>query len=132
MVKVGINGFGRIGRAVYRAAMGNLDIEIVAVNDLGDVATMAHLLKYDSVHGTLDAEVSCRGDEIIVNGKALKVVAQPDPAKLPWKELGVEIVIESTVPTVWFHLLMLADALIALGLGCFMYKKYNTKFLYYV
>ena len=96
MVKVGINGFGRIGRAVYRAAMGNPDIEIVAVNDLGDVATMAHLLKYDSVHGTLDAEVSCRGDEIIVNGKALKVVAQPDPAKLPWKELGVEIVIEST------------------------------------
>ncbi len=96
MVKVGINGFGRIGRAVYRAAIGNPEIDIVAVNDLGDVATMAHLLKYDSVHGTLDAEVSCQGDTILVDGKPLKVVAQPDPAKLPWKELGVEVVVEST------------------------------------
>lgn len=96
MVKVGINGFGRIGRAVFRAALGNPAIEIVAVNDLGDVATMAHLLKYDSVHGTLANEVSYEGDELIVDGKRVKVVAKPNPADLPWGELGVEIVVEST------------------------------------
>lgn len=96
MVKVGINGFGRIGRAVFRAALGNPAIEIVAVNDLGDVATLAHLLKYDSVHGTLANEVDYEGDELIVDGRRVKVVAKPNPADLPWGELGVEIVVEST------------------------------------
>lgn len=95
-VKVGINGFGRIGRLVFRAALNNPDIEVVAVNDLTDAATLAHLLKYDSVHGTLSADVTSSDDSIIVNGKAIKVLKETDPAKLPWGELGVGIVIEST------------------------------------
>lgn len=95
-VKVGINGFGRIGRLVFRAAMGNADIEVVAINDLTDAATLAHLLKYDSVHGTLDAQIEAAGDSIIVNGKTVKVLKETDPAKLPWGELGVGIVVEST------------------------------------
>ncbi len=96
MVKIGINGFGRIGREVYRSAFNNPEVEIVAVNDLGDVATMAHLLKYDSVHGIFDQEVSVDGDCIIVGDKKIKVFAQPDPAKIPWAEVGAEIVVEST------------------------------------
>jgi len=95
-VKVGINGFGRIGRNMFRAALNNPEIEIVAVNDLTDAKTLAHLLKYDSVHGIFAAEVEAKDDAIVVNGKEVKVFAEKDPALLPWKELGVEIAIEST------------------------------------
>ena len=96
MTKVGINGFGRIGREVFRVAFSNPDVEIVAVNDLTDAETLAHLLKYDSVHGTFPHEVTVDGDNIVVDGQKVKVLAQTDPAKLPWGELGVEIVVEST------------------------------------
>ncbi len=96
-VKIGINGFGRIGRNYFRAALAKgSDVEIVAVNDLSDPASLAHLLKYDSVGGRLNATVEVDGDTIIVNGKPIKVLAERDPANLPWGELGVEIVIEST------------------------------------
>lgn len=96
-VKVGINGFGRIGRGVFRAALDKgADIDFVAINDLTDAKTLAHLLKYDSVFGSFKGDVKVGEGEIIVNGKSLKVVAERDPAKLPWKELGVEIVVEST------------------------------------
>ncbi len=95
-VKVGINGFGRIGRNFLRASMNQSDFEIVAVNDLTDAKTLAHLLKYDSVHGTFSADVSVKDDALIVNGKEIKVTAITEPARLPWKDLGVEIVIEST------------------------------------
>ncbi|MEX2461172.1 MAG: type I glyceraldehyde-3-phosphate dehydrogenase [Paenibacillaceae bacterium] len=96
MVKVGINGFGRIGRNVFRAALNNPEVEIVAVNDLTDVKTLAHLLKYDTTHGTLDAKVEVGEGSIIVNGKAIKVFAERDPGNLPWSTVGAEIVIEST------------------------------------
>ena len=96
MTKIGINGFGRIGREVFRVAFTNPEVEVVAVNDLTDAATLAHLLKYDSVHGTFPHEVSVDGDNIVVVCKKIKVIAQTDPAKLPWGELGVEIVVEST------------------------------------
>ena len=96
MTKVGINGFGRIGREVFRVAFANPDVEVVAVNDLTDAETLAHLLKYDSVHGTFPHEVTVDGDCIVVDGKKVQVLAQTDPAKLPWGELGVEIVVEST------------------------------------
>ncbi|PLX78001.1 MAG: type I glyceraldehyde-3-phosphate dehydrogenase [Desulfuromonas sp.] len=95
-VKVAINGFGRIGRNVLRAAYASDTMEIVAVNDLTDAATLAHLLKYDSVHGRFDAPVSVDGDSIKVGNKTIRVCKERDPANLPWKELGVEIVIEST------------------------------------
>ncbi|WP_226678873.1 type I glyceraldehyde-3-phosphate dehydrogenase [Mesobacillus jeotgali] len=95
-VKVGINGFGRIGRVVFRAALKNPNVEVVAVNDLTDANMLAHLLKYDSVHGTLDAEVSVDGDSIVVDGKRVKVIAERDPAQLGWGDLGVEVVVEST------------------------------------
>src|SRR3989337_1695436 len=95
-VKVGINGFGRIGRNFFRAARKKgADIDFVAVNDITDSATLAHLLKYDSVHGRLDADVAATGDGLEVDGKVLRVLADRDPANLPWKELGAEIVIES-------------------------------------
>lgn len=96
MVKVGINGFGRIGRNVFRAALSNPEVEIVAVNDLTDVKTLAHLLKYDTTHGTLDATVEVGDGSIIVNGRAVKVFAERDPGNLPWSSVGAEIVIEST------------------------------------
>lgn len=96
MTKLGINGFGRIGREVFRVAFANPEVEVVAVNDLTDAATLAHLLKYDSVHGTFPHEVTVDGDYIVVDGHKVKVLAQTDPAKLPWGELGVEIVVEST------------------------------------
>lgn len=96
MVKVGINGFGRIGRNVFRAALNNPAVEIVAVNDLTDAKTLAHLLKYDSVHGKLDATVEVNGSNLVVNGKEIKVLAEREPANLPWGELGIEIVVEST------------------------------------
>jgi glyceraldehyde 3-phosphate dehydrogenase len=96
-VKVGINGFGRIGRNVFRAAKAaNADIEFVAVNDLVDTATMANLLKYDSILGRFPGEVSVSGDSIVVDGAELKVLSERDPAALPWGELGVDVVIEST------------------------------------
>ena len=96
-VKIGINGFGRIGRNFFRAALATgSDLEIVAVNDLDSPAALAHLLKYDTVGGRLDAEVIVDGDTIIVNGKPIKVLAERDPAALPWGELGVDIVVEST------------------------------------
>ncbi|PWL20379.1 MAG: type I glyceraldehyde-3-phosphate dehydrogenase [Candidatus Aquiluna sp. XM-24bin5] len=97
MTRIGINGFGRIGRNYLRAALAqNSDLEIVAVNDLSDPAGLAHLLKYDSITGRLGAAVSVDGDNIVVNGKNIKVLAERDPANLPWKDLGVDIVIEST------------------------------------
>jgi glyceraldehyde 3-phosphate dehydrogenase len=96
-IRVGINGFGRIGRNFWRAAQAsNHDIEIVAANDLGDVKTMAHLLKYDSVLGVLPQEVKTTSDGIEVGGKEIKILAERDPANLPWKDLGVDVVIEST------------------------------------
>ncbi len=95
-LKLAINGFGRIGRLVFREAFKRQDIEIVAVNDLTDSAMLAHLLKYDSVHGILDAEVSAEGDDLVVNGKKVRVYAETDPAKLPWDDLNVDIVVEST------------------------------------
>lgn len=96
-VKIGINGFGRIGRNFFRAALAkDSNIEIVAVNDLTDNKTLAHLLKYDTITGRLDAEVTFDNDQIVVNGTAIKVFAERDPANLPWGELGVDIVIEST------------------------------------
>ncbi len=95
-VKVGINGFGRIGRNVFRACLGRDDIEIVSVNDITDPATLAHLLKYDSTLGILDNEVSVGDGSILVDGKSVGVTAERDPANLPWAELGVDIVVEST------------------------------------
>ncbi|NLM41663.1 MAG: type I glyceraldehyde-3-phosphate dehydrogenase [Firmicutes bacterium] len=95
-IRVGINGFGRIGRLVFRGALADPNIEIVAVNDLTDAKTLAHLLKYDTNHGTLQAEVSAEGDNIVVNGKKIKVYAERDPKNIPWGELGVEYVVEST------------------------------------
>ncbi|MFI0464732.1 MULTISPECIES: type I glyceraldehyde-3-phosphate dehydrogenase [Saccharopolyspora] len=96
-VRVGINGFGRIGRNFWRAATASdHDIEIVAANDLGDVATMAHLLKYDSILGRLDQEVKVTGEGIEVGGKLIKILAERDPGKLPWGDLGVDVVVEST------------------------------------
>ncbi len=95
-IKVGINGFGRIGRNIFRAALADKEIEIVAVNDITDAATLAHLLKYDSILGILDAEVKPLENAISVNGKTVKVLAKKDPAELPWKDLGVDVVIEST------------------------------------
>jgi glyceraldehyde 3-phosphate dehydrogenase (phosphorylating) len=96
-VRVGINGFGRIGRNFYRAVLAaGADIELVGVNDLTDTATLAHLLKYDSILGRLPYEVKATADEMTVNGKSFKVFAERDPAKLPWGDLGAEVVIEST------------------------------------
>ncbi|MEV0999256.1 type I glyceraldehyde-3-phosphate dehydrogenase [Nonomuraea sp. NPDC050202] len=96
-IRVGVNGFGRIGRNFWRAvAASGKDIEIVAVNDLTDTATLAHLLKYDSILGRLPYEVKASSDEITVDGKAIKVFAERDPGKLPWGELGVDVVLEST------------------------------------
>jgi glyceraldehyde 3-phosphate dehydrogenase len=97
-IRVGINGFGRIGRQVVRAAKlaGIKDLDFVAVNDLTDTKTLAHLFKYDSVHRTYKGEVSSRDGAIIVDGDEIKVLAEKDPAKLPWKDLGVDIVLEST------------------------------------
>jgi glyceraldehyde 3-phosphate dehydrogenase len=95
-VKVGINGFGRIGRMVLRAAYKRDDIVIVAVNDLTDPHTLGHLLKYDSVHRRLDADITVEKDSMIVDGKRIGVISERDPSKLPWKDLGVDIVFECT------------------------------------
>jgi glyceraldehyde 3-phosphate dehydrogenase len=95
-VKVGINGFGRIGRNILRASLGSKDIDFVAVNDLTNSKTLAHLLKYDSVLGNLDADVKATADGITVDGDEFKVLSVKDPAQLPWKDLGVDVVFEST------------------------------------
>jgi glyceraldehyde 3-phosphate dehydrogenase len=95
-IKVGINGFGRIGRNIMRAAMGDRGIDFVAVNDLTNAATLAHLLKYDSILGNLKADISAKGDRIAVGSDEFQVLSIKDPAQLPWKDLGVDIVFEST------------------------------------
>jgi glyceraldehyde 3-phosphate dehydrogenase len=97
-IRVGINGFGRIGRNVVRAAkaMGVKDLDVVAVNDITDTKTLAHLLKYDSVHGVYPGDVKPAGDALVVDGDSMRVLAEKDPAKLPWKDLGVDVVLEST------------------------------------
>ncbi len=95
-IKVGINGFGRIGRNIMRAAMGDSGIDIVAVNDLTNAATLAHLLKYDSILGNLNADISASGDKITVNKDEFQVLSIKDPGQLPWKSLGVDVVFEST------------------------------------
>ncbi len=95
-IKVGINGFGRIGRLTYRALLAKSNVEVVAINDLTDAKTLAHLLKYDSVHGKFPGEVMVDGDSMIVNGNRFKVMAERDPANLPWAALGVDIVVECT------------------------------------
>jgi glyceraldehyde 3-phosphate dehydrogenase len=97
-IRVGINGFGRIGRQVLRAAkqQGVADIDFVAINDLTDTKTLAHLFKYDSVHGRFDGQVSAEADAIVIDGDRVKILAEREPAKLPWKELGVDIVLEAT------------------------------------
>ncbi|MFP5378523.1 MAG: type I glyceraldehyde-3-phosphate dehydrogenase [Vicinamibacteria bacterium] len=95
-IKVGINGFGRIGRNIMRAALAKGGVDFVAVNDLTDAKTLAHLLKYDSVLGNLDADIRADGDGIVVNGDRFQVLSERDPAALPWKALGVDVVFEST------------------------------------
>ncbi len=95
-IRVGINGFGRIGRLVFRACQGDPDIEVVAVNDLTDAATLAHLLKYDSVHGVFRHDVQPAESAFTVDGRTVAVLAQRDPALLPWRDLGVDVVVEST------------------------------------
>lgn len=96
MVNIGINGFGRIGRSVLRLGVKNKDLKFVAINDLGDTKTLAHLLKYDSVHGIFDGKIESTADSIVVNGNEIKILKEKDPANLPWKNLGVDIAIEST------------------------------------
>ena len=96
MVKVGINGFGRIGRLVFRHAFNDPEVEIVAINDLTDAHTLAHLLKYDSVHGIMDADITYTENSITVNGKEIKITAERDPNNLKWGEYGVDVVVEST------------------------------------
>jgi glyceraldehyde 3-phosphate dehydrogenase len=94
--KIAINGFGRIGRLVLRRALQSGDIDVVAINDLTDAATLAHLLKYDSVHGILNASIASDDQSITVNGEKIRIFKETDPAKLPWKQVGAEIVVEST------------------------------------
>ena len=95
-IKVGINGFGRIGRNTFRAAMKEPDIEVVAINDLTSAESCMHLLKFDSVHGILDADVKVDGHDLVVNGRKVKVFSEKDPAKIPWGDMGVDVVIEAT------------------------------------
>ena len=95
-IRIGINGFGRIGRMAFRAMLGKKEVEVVAVNDITDAKTLAHLLKHDSVHGSLKHQVKAEGNQIMLDGHAFRVIAERDPAKLPWKELKVDVVIEST------------------------------------
>ncbi|MFQ5912380.1 MAG: type I glyceraldehyde-3-phosphate dehydrogenase [Nitrospinota bacterium] len=95
-IRVGINGFGRIGRNFFRAAYNDRDLQFVAVNDITDAETLAHLLNYDSVHGRFKGKVEAKEDSLVVNGKKILVLAERDPANLPWKRLGVEVVVEST------------------------------------
>lgn len=96
MKKIAINGFGRIGRMCFRSLIEKENVEVVAINDLTDVKTLAHLLKYDSVHGRVKADVSADGNFLVVNGKKIEVLAMKDPSQLPWASMGIDIVIEST------------------------------------
>ena len=95
-IKLAINGFGRIGRVVFRAALNHPDVEVVAINDLTDAATMAHLLKYDSVHSKLDMEIKAEDQAIVVDGRSVAYTAVKDPAELPWQSMGVDIAMECT------------------------------------
>jgi glyceraldehyde 3-phosphate dehydrogenase len=95
-IKIGINGFGRIGRMFFRAALHKKELEVVAVNDITNAKTLAHLLKHDSVHGTLPQQVKAEGDQIMLDGHAFRVLAERDPSKLPWSKLGAQVVVEST------------------------------------
>ena len=95
-IRVGINGFGRIGRNVLRASLDTPELEFVAINDITDAPTLAHLLRYDSVHGRLDADVRTEDDALVVNGKRIRIIQERDPGKLPWKDLGVDVALEST------------------------------------
>jgi glyceraldehyde 3-phosphate dehydrogenase (phosphorylating) len=95
-IRIGINGFGRIGRMAFRAMLGKKEVEVVAVNDITDAPTLAHLLKHDSVHGPLKHQVKAEGNQIMLDGHALRVLAERDPGKLPWKDLKVDVVVEST------------------------------------
>ena len=95
-IKIGINGFGRIGRLVFRAATQRDDVEVVGINDLIDVDYMAYMLKYDTMHGRFDGTVEVKGDKLVVNGKAIRVTAEKDPANLKWNEVGAEYIVEST------------------------------------
>lgn len=95
-IKIGINGFGRIGRIVFRAAQHRDDIEVVGINDLIDVEYMAYMLKYDSTHGRFDGTVEVKDGNLVVNGKTIRVTAERDPANLKWNEIGVEIAVEAT------------------------------------
>jgi len=95
-IKIAINGFGRIGRAILRIASQTDELDIVAINDLTNAQTLAHLFKYDSVHGTFTGEVTTDADNLVVNGKMIQILAQRDPSQLPWKKLGIEIVVEAT------------------------------------
>ena len=95
-MKVAINGFGRIGRLTFRNLLQNESIEVVAINDLTDNDTLAHLLKYDSAHGKFPGDISLEGDSLVVNGKKIQVLAQKDPSQLPWGDMGVDVVLEST------------------------------------
>ncbi|MEY3599087.1 MAG: hypothetical protein RL521_1509 [Bacteroidota bacterium] len=96
MKRIAINGFGRIGRMCFRSLIEKENVEVVAINDLTDVKTLAHLLKYDSVHGRVKADVSADGNYLVVNGKRIEVIAQKDPSQLPWASMGIDVVIEST------------------------------------
>ena len=102
-VKVGINGFGRIGRMAFRAGLSNQEIEFVGINDLTNPSTLAHLLKYDSVHGSFKGEVEHNGDHFMVNNKKVIVLNEPDPANLSWASLKIDVVIESTGEFVEYH-----------------------------
>ena len=95
-MKIAINGFGRIGRMTLRALQNKPEIEVVAINDLTDIKTLAHLLKYDTAHGRFPGEVIAEADAMSVNGKRILMLSERDPAKLPWKDLGIDVVIEST------------------------------------
>ncbi|MCK5187106.1 MAG: type I glyceraldehyde-3-phosphate dehydrogenase, partial [Deltaproteobacteria bacterium] len=95
-IKIGINGFGRIGRTFLRIASSNKDFEIVAINDLTDAKTLAHLLKYDSTHGVFAADVKAKEDAIVVDGKEIKILSIKDPASLPWRDMGAQVVVEGT------------------------------------
>ena len=95
-MRIAINGFGRIGRTFFRHAFGHAEIDVVALNDLGDIQNLAYLLKYDTVYGRYEKEVEAKDGELIVDGKKIKVFSKPDPSSLPWSELKIDIVVEST------------------------------------